>query len=280
MSAEIEKRKVPILMYHSISQLAAPKFKQFTVSPVLFANQMRYLHHHGYTPITITQFKHLRAQGQDALPERPIVLTFDDGFADFFTEALPVLRQYGFVATLYVATGLVNGTSRWLEREGEASRPMLTWDQLAEIHACGIECGGHSHSHRQLDTLPLSVAKDEIVKSKVLLEQHLSAQVSSFAYPFGYYTTALRQEVQAAGYTSACAVKFAMSSVDTDPFALARLMVSADTSTDAFAALLTRGRSSSAIRTMYIHARTPVWQLIRRGSASMTHFVQERLPVE
>src|SRR5207248_108133 len=99
-------------------------------------------------------------------------------------------------------------------------------------------------------------------------------------YPFGYYTAALRQEVQAAGYTSACAVKFAMSSMHADPFALARLMVGANTNLDAFAALLTEGRSASVIRTMYIHTRTPVWQLIRRGSASMTRYVQERLPVE
>jgi len=279
MFVKSEKKKIPILMYHSISRHATAKFKPFTVSPALFADQIAYLYRHSYTSITVTQFINSQSQGGPALPERPVILTFDDGFADFYIEALPVLREYNFVATLYVATGFVNGASQWLQREGETSRAMLTWRQLAEISAYGIECGGHSHSHRQLDTLSLSVARNEIVQCKELLEQHLGVQVPSFAYPFGYYTAALRRQVRAAGYTSACAVKFAMSSASTDPFALARLMVGADTSVDSFAVLLNEGRNASAVTTMYKRARTPVWQLLRRGSASMTHYLQERLPI-
>lgn len=238
---------------------------------------MAYLHQHLYTPITVTQFIDERAQESCSLPERPVVLTFDDGFADFFTDVLPVLKQYGFVATLYVTTAFINGTSRWLQREGETTRPMLNWSQLIEIGASGIECGAHSYSHRQLDTLPRSQAQDEIVQSKELLEQHLGQEVSTFAYPFGYHTAALRWQVRQAGYTSACAVKFAMSSEITDPFALARLMVRADTSVDAFAALLT-GRSASVATTIYKRARTPVWQFVRRSSAWVTRYLQERLP--
>ncbi len=278
MFAAPKKRKVPILMYHSISQYATPNFKSFTVSPALFAEQMAYLYQHSYTPITVTQFINARDQEGPVLPERPVVLTFDDGFADFFTDAFPILKQYGFVATLYVPTAFINGTSRWLQREGEATRLMLTWNQLSEITTYGIECGAHSHSHLQLDVLPLSVATHEIVQSKEILEQHLGLKVSSFAYPFGYHTAALQRQVQAAGYTSACAVKFAMSSESTDPFALARLLVGTDTGVEAFAALLS-GHSASIATTMYIRARTPVWQLIRRSSASVTRYLQERLPV-
>ncbi|HBE25681.1 MAG TPA: polysaccharide deacetylase [Ktedonobacter sp.] len=255
-------------MYHSISQHATPKFKPFAVSPVLFAEQMAYLHRHAFTPITVTQLAQALSQVGTSLPEHPVVITFDDGFADFFTDALPVLMRYNFTATLYVTTGFINGTSGWLQHEGEASRPMLTWHQLAEICAQGIECGTHSHSHPQLDTLPLSVATHEIVQSKKLIEEHLGVAVTSFAYPFGYYTAVLQKQVQAAGFTSACAVKFAMSSPSTDLFALARLMIEADTNIDDFAALLHRG-SSSVFTTMYIRARTPVWQVVRRSSASV-----------
>src|SRR5438128_7257180 len=74
----------------------------------------------------------------------------------------------------------IGSTSRWLRREGETTRPMLTWDQISEISARGIECGGHSHWHRQLDTLPLAVARDEIVQSKRYLEHHPGLEVSSF----------------------------------------------------------------------------------------------------
>ncbi len=262
-----EKKQIPILMYHSIAKSTNPKFKQLAVHPASFYEQMAYLHLHSYTPITVTQLVRMLSQERYALPERPVVLTFDDGFADFFTNALPVLRQFNFTATLYITTGYIGSTSRWLWPEGETSRIMLTWDQIAEINASGIECGAHTHSHPQLDTLPLSVALDEIVQSKRLLEQHLGQEVLSFAYPFGYYTSAIRRELPAAGFTSACAVKYVMSSEKTDLFTLARLGVWADTDLRAFASLIT-GRRSFITKT-YIQARIPVRRAIRRISVTM-----------
>ena len=272
------KKKIPILMYHSISWSSNSRFKQFTVPPVVFAEQMAYLYNHQYTPITVTQFINARSKNGFALPERPVVLTFDDGFADFFTEVLPVLKRYGFVATLYVATAFINGTSHWLQHIGEGARLMLTWDQLIEICASGVECGAHSHSHPQLDTLPHFIARDEIIRSKRLLVHYLCQEIFSFAYPYGYHTARVRQLVREAGYTSACAVRHAMSSVTDDPFSLARIMVRADSNIEEFAALLI-GRSSSpaiAVYKIYARARTPVWQLVRRCAASATQYLQER----
>jgi peptidoglycan/xylan/chitin deacetylase (PgdA/CDA1 family) len=263
-------------MYHSISQEATAKYRPFAVPPALFADQMAYLHQHGYTPITVTQFINARTKEGRALPERSVVLTFDDGFADFFTQALPVLQQYSFTATLYVATGFIGSTSRWLQAEGEATRQMLTWEQLTEISACGIECGGHTHWHRQLDLLPLTMAQGEIVHCKKLLEDHLGQKVLSFAYPHGYHSTAIKRLVQEAGYTSACAVKYAMSSAMTDSFALARLLVREDTGVDAFAALLTQ-RIPSVVTTIYRDARVPLWRLARRYSLSGNQYLPGEL---
>lgn len=271
-----EKKKIPILMYHSISNYATSKFKQFTLPSKLFTEHMAYLHQHRYTPITVTQFIAAQSQTGAKLPERPVILTFDDGFADFYEEALPMLKRYGFAATLYVATGFVNGTSRWLQHEGEANRPMLTWDQLREISASGIECGSHSHTHPQLDTLSPAEAACEIAQSKRLLEEHLDQKVLSFAYPFGYHTANVRRQVQEAGCTSACAVKHAMSSETTNPFTLARLMIKSDTNQDALAALLD-DRDSQMIATVYSRARTPIWQVVRKSSALMRHYCQEGL---
>lgn len=262
-------------MYHSISCSDNPKFRQFTVSPSSFAKQMRYLYQHRYTPITVTQYVRALSQGDASLPEYPVVLTFDDGFVDFYTEAFPIFQQYKFTATLYITTSFVGGTSLWLQREKEVDRPMLTWDQLTEINAYGIECGAHSHSHRQLDTLSHLTAFDEIVLSKRFLEQHLSQEVGSFAYPFGYHTKSLRDLVRDAGFTSACAVGHAMNSATTDRFALTRLMVDADMDLDVFAALLA-GHSLSAIGTIYVRARTPLWQLVRRSSVLVTDRLLER----
>lgn len=277
MHAHIQMKKVPILMYHSISCNASSRFRQFTVSPASFAEQMAYLHQHGYAPMTITQYVGVRSQGGTALPERPVVLTFDDGFADFFTDALPVLKKYNFTATLYVSTAFIDGVSRWLRHERETTRLMLTWEQLTEISSSGIECGAHSHSHPQLDVLSRRVARDEILQSKRLLEDHLGRQVFSFAYPYGYYTAQVRQFVREAGYTSACAVKHALSSRADDPLSLARLLVSADSTIDEFAASLT-GRSSSpatAAYKIYARARTPLWQLVRRYAALVAPYLQE-----
>jgi peptidoglycan/xylan/chitin deacetylase (PgdA/CDA1 family) len=257
------EKKIPILMYHSISCSTNPRFAQFAVSPIRFAEQMTYLHEHGYTPVTVTQWvESLRRQ----LPEKLVILTFDDGMADFYTNALPILARYGFGATLYITTSFVGGACGWLQREGEATRRMLTWSQIAEIQAAGIECGGHTHTHPQLDMLPLTKARSEIVTCKRMLEDALGQQVQSFAYPYGYYTKAIQRLVQAAGYTSACAVKHSMNAETTNLFALTRLMVEAATDMSDFENLLT-GRSSYRLSTIYARMRTPVWQVVRRSTS-------------
>jgi peptidoglycan/xylan/chitin deacetylase (PgdA/CDA1 family) len=266
-----EDCKVPILVYHSISAQATPHFKEFAVHPDLFAEHMAYLHQQGYTPLTVSEFvKALsgRKTACSALPGRPVVVTFDGAFADFYTEALPVLVRYGIVATLYVPTAFVNGTSGWLYREGEVHRPLLNWQQLRQISDAGIECGAYSHFHHRLNAVPLSVACDEVVTSKRILEEHLAVPVTSFAYPFGYYTPSVRRLVQAAGYTSACAVKYRMSSIKSNPFALPRLMVGATTRVEDLHAML-NGQGLAAIKTVYVHARTSVKRKVRRGLASL-----------
>jgi len=262
---------VPILMYHSISSHASRKFQPFAVPPAFFADQMAYLYQEGYTPITVSHLVSAWSQQSTRLPEKPVVLTFDDGFADFFTTALPILKHYRFTATLYVSTGFVNGTSRWLSPEKEVARVMLTWKQLVEISMSGIECGGHSHSHPQLDILSSRAAREEISQCKMLLEEHLGQKICSFAYTFGYNIAQVRQSVQAAGYTSACAVRYALCSRWDDTFALPRLMVDASMNKDKFALLLADHASvdhaSSPIKAaygIYAHARTSLWRIARR----------------
>ena len=274
MPALTSTRRVPILMYHSISSHATDRFKRFTVPSALFDEQVAYMQRNGYTSMTVTQYRNVITQGA-MLPERPVILTFDDGFADFYSDALPVLRRYNFVATLYVTTSFVNGTSRWLRREGETERPMLNWDQLKEIAAYGIECGAHTHCHSQLDTLSASSAKMEIIQSKLLLEHQLGVQVESFAYPYGYYTARVKRQVKEAGYTSACAVKHAMSEVTGDPFILARQTVTAKTDINALEALLT-GRNASLTKGMFARLSVPLWRWARHGAASFTRL----FPVE
>ena len=163
---------------------------------------------------------------------------------------------------------------------GEGMRPMLTWTQLAEISASRIECGAHSHTHPPLDILPPSVARDEIVRSKELLEEHLGQQVSSFAYPYGYYSDRVRQIVQAAGYTSACAVKLVTSSLHDDPYTLARIAINLDTDIRDLATMLATGRGSlvaSPMKQARAHLRQYVRSAYRRTLGQLERHAKERL---
>ncbi len=252
---------VPILLYHSVACATAPRFKKWTVHPETFAVHMQYLYDQHYTPLTVTHWMRLLEQNS-RLPERPIVISFDDGYADFLVNALPVLQRYEFEATLYIVTKYVGQSSAWLQGQGAGDRSLLTWAQVAEVNAAGIECGAHSHTHVQLDTVPLPEARDEIVRSKRELEQHLNQPVESFAYPYGYHNAHVRELVQEAGFASACAVKHALSTVDDDRFALSRIIIAADTSVDRLAELVA-GRNLRVAPTEE-RVWTKGWRVIRR----------------
>lgn len=236
-----EKGHIPILMYHSISSQASSGFRPCIVTPETFDKHLSYLEQQHYTSLTVTQLVQALVTGSD-LPARPIVITFDDGYADFYTAALPALQRHGFSATLYVATAFIGGTSRWLQHMDEGDRPMLTWEQLAEISASGIECGAHTHTHPALDMLPPSEARNEILRSRRLLEEHLGQHVASFAYPFGFHNPRLQQIVRESGFASACVIKRKMISDRDNLYTLPRLAIWPDTNEHMLAAALSSGR--------------------------------------
>jgi peptidoglycan/xylan/chitin deacetylase (PgdA/CDA1 family) len=259
---------IPILLYHSIATDATPQFKKWTVAPEVFAAQVAYLHAHQYTPITVTQLGQAMANGRSYLPYRPVVITFDDGLADFYTTALPILTYYDFVATLYIATGFIGETSRWLYHVGEGDRPMLTWNQITEISMYGIECGAHGHSHLQLDIVPVKTAHEEIIRSKLSLEDHLGQVIKTFAFPHGYYSLTVKRLVQAAGYSSACTVKHALSTLAGDRFALARIIIDSETNVVTFGRLLVGQGLRVAPKQEAL--RTKGWRLVRRLRRSLS----------
>jgi len=271
-----DKKNIPILMYHSISQSsesADPRFKALCVPPTLFAAQIDYLYRSGYTFLNVTQLIHILT-GKAALPERPVVITFDDGYADFYHQALPVLSRYHLTATLYIVTGFVERTSLWLRWKEETGHPLLTWNQIVEISNSGIECGAHTHSHPKLHMLPLTMARNEIRRSKDLLEQYLGREVTSFSYPYGDYTWDVQRLVKEAGFTSACAVNDTKCSDKADHFTLDRLTVTPSMNISAFDALLTQ-EGSSQLRKLYMCARIPIRQTLRYCIASLSRFSAE-----
>ena len=176
------------------------------------------------------------------------------GYADFYDCALPILSNYRLSATLYIATGFVERTSLWLRWREEIATPYAHWDQIVEVSDSGIECGAHTHSHPQLHVLPLNRVRDEIGRSKDLLEQHMGREVTSFAYPYGDYSWGVRRLVKDAGFTSACAVNDAMCTNEADIYTLERLMVRPSMDMNAFDALLAQ-KEPSQLRKAYRSAR-------------------------
>lgn len=252
---------VPILMYHSVDRDYAPAYRRWTVSPERFAEHMAVLRARRRVPLTIATLVRQIQAGR--LVRGAVAITFDDGLADFAKGALPVLERFGFASTLFVTTGYVGETSRWLAELGEGERPMLSWDEIGELARRNVEIGAHTHTHPQLDLLDLAEAKQEIETSKALLESHTGQPVRSFAYPHGYSTPAVRELVAQAGFSAACRVADGAMRTTESPYALSRVIVTEDWSASRIAELLdgTGGRVAPAPDRPWMRA----WRYYRRA---------------
>jgi peptidoglycan/xylan/chitin deacetylase (PgdA/CDA1 family) len=250
---------IPILLYHAVTDRPGPDLATWSVTPARFREHLDCLRDLGRTPLTVSGFA-AAITGDRELPERPVVVSFDDGYADF-VRAADEMAARGVVSTLYVTTGPLVGSPT----VGMPSAPMLTAEQLAPLEALGVEIGAHSHHHHHIDVAPRSVALDEIRRPKAILEDLLGHPVASYAYPHGFYRVAVCQQVRAAGYTSACAVRNAFSSVADDPISLARLTVRGFTTTGTVREWL-QGRGAPIARDREL-LRTKVWR-VRRWAAA------------
>ncbi|MFQ5667863.1 MAG: polysaccharide deacetylase family protein [Candidatus Binatia bacterium] len=146
---------------------------------------MRALADRGFRGISLREaVSHREAHG--SWPTRCAVLTFDDGYANVFDVAVPALAQHGFTATVFLVTGHVGGRNDWAPPPaGLGTQPMLSWEQVAELSAAGMEVGAHTRTHPDLQRLSAAAAKEEIVTCRADIESRLQQPVESFAYPFG-----------------------------------------------------------------------------------------------
>ncbi|MFD1496659.1 polysaccharide deacetylase family protein [Streptosporangium lutulentum] len=253
--------RVPILMYHSVSDRPNAETKPLAVRPSTFAEHLSYLKESGFTPLTMAGLAALLHEENDrSLPERPIVVTFDDGYADFHREALPLLRRYDFPATVFLTSGWVSDAGK--DAAGRPLDTMLTWSQVREAASCGIEIGGHSHSHPQLDQLSDHELRQELWRNKALLEDRVGTAVSTMAYPYGYSSVRVRREVRRAGYRAACAVSNALAADRHDELALPRLTIAENTSMKLFS----RAVEGSRVPLIYLRERmlTRGYAVVRR----------------
>lgn len=253
---------IPILIYHSLSAEASAPYKRYSMDPGQFTEQMEHIGAGGYTTLTVNQLLVAIADSSIPPPERPIVITFDDGFEDLHSVALPVLTRLGLRSTAYIVTAYLGGTSRWLAPLGEGDRPMLSTRQVRELDAAGVEIGAHGHRHLALDEMPFSLAEREIDTCRVRLEEIVDHAVVTFAYPFGYHTGRIKRYLEATGFESACGVKQALSFPGDDRFALARAIVGSDLSTAGLDEWL-RGEGLP-LGWQTERPQTKVWRVVRR----------------
>jgi peptidoglycan/xylan/chitin deacetylase (PgdA/CDA1 family) len=256
---------LPILVYHAVSDDATAQFRPYTISPRRFAEHVAILKDLGCAGLTLSDAARRLFEGA-SLPERAVVLTFDDAFRDFAHHAFPTLMAAGFTATLFVPSAYVGATSRWLVREGESGRPVMSWSEIRDVAEGGIEVGAHTHTHPQLDRCSHTQLGEELEKSKALLEDGLDREMAAVAYPFGFHSRRVRRAARAAGYTFGCAVGNLTAHSESDRWAIPRLTVKPSTEDAVLRRFVTgrTGRYDGAIS----EAKRFVWRARRSISSS------------
>lgn len=206
----------PILTFHAIDD----RRSVISFSPAIFNRAMTKLHAAGYRTLPLLEAAALISR-REALPERTFAITFDDGYRSVYDHAVPILRQFGMTATVFLTVGkrrLVDLASR-LELN---ARPMLSWREIIEMQDSGITFGAHTLTHPDLAVLHSDKAEEEICQSKAIIEDMLGTPVRSFAYPFGSYSSSTVEIVRRC-FDCACSANLGYISGQSDVFTLERL---------------------------------------------------------
>lgn len=169
-------KAVPILLYHSVDDSQM----EDSVSPAVFLRQMEYLCEKGYRVISLGEIANYRNTGNGERLSMTLAITFDDGYRSLYRHAAPILRRFGFPATVFLPTKHVGGHSEWVH----PSAPLLTWKEILAMETDGILFGSHGHSHRDLTALTQEQVREELETSKKILEDKLGKPVAHIAYPF------------------------------------------------------------------------------------------------
>ncbi|MFQ6133229.1 MAG: polysaccharide deacetylase family protein [Armatimonadota bacterium] len=209
--------RVPILCYHRLAEEPA----LYVETPQRFAQQMAFLAEEGYQTISAADLV-AYLEGDEDLPEKPIIITFDDGLRSVYTQARPLLQKHGFTATLFLIAGSVGGEDS------------LTWDQVRRLHAAGYEIGSHTLTHAMLTRRREGESESdwrrrlgkELADSKAKIEAEIGDTIVALAYPNGLYDDfAVVNAVREAGYTAALTIDRGPADQHSHPLLLPRQQV-------------------------------------------------------
>lgn len=254
---------LPILVYHSIAPF---ELSGVWVSRRRFERQIEWLFKNGFR--TVTPEESIRAQPRY---ERSVLLTFDDGYDNFYQEALPVLLKYGFTATVFVVSGYVGKKNSW--DAGITQLTHMGWDKLREISNLGFEIASHTDTHPDLTKLSPKELKRELDFSKKMIEDKIGKPVNYLSYSFGRHSKLVRD----------CAKEIYTACFCSNPFSKERWAIGRmgiyiiDTMGEYRAKLFPQkngafyifiGVKNNAIN--FVARGTPLWNRIRRGSRKQT----------
>ena len=276
--------RIPILMYHSISDdpETGHPYYWINTSPALFAQHMQYLADLDYKVIPLStavemirglsfNTQHSTLNTKEA---RFAVLTFDDGYADFYSDAFPVLKKHGFTATVFLTTDYIDN-----KRPGLRGKEHLTWDQVHALHAAGITFGSHTCTHPQLYDASSEEIELELRKSKETIKAHLTTvRVDSFCYPYKFpeqdvqFVSSFRGILESAGYGFCTSTRIGTVNTAADIFRMKRIPVNSGDDTALFAAKLRGGYDwVQALQAVAKRVRRSASHSARPQSSLVTH---------
>ena len=208
-----EPEGFPILEYHQVTdEQLDPVFEVYNVPPAEFAAQLDYLQAEGYSTITLQDFMRV-VHGKGELPAKPIVLTFDDGYADNYKTMLPILEAHKMTAVVYVITNELG------------KKKYLTLDQLKDMQRRGIEIGSHTSDHLALTSLDANTQRRQIRESKTFLEWSGLQTIYSLSYPNGAFNSEIEKILREENYLTAVTGEAGLNTLTTNPLELYRVHI-------------------------------------------------------
>lgn len=213
----------PILMYHSITKMPRGEFmRSLHVSPRRFAFQMFLLKIFGYRGVSVNElYTHLNSKK----PQKVVGISFDDGYKNNLTNALPILKKFGFTATIYIVSQNIGGSNHWDIDKGIKKQMMLSENDINKWIDSGMEIGSHTQNHQDLTSCSNETAISEIIQSKIDLEQRFKTPINHFCYPYGNFNNKIIDLIKKAGYHTATTTKRGRITRNHNLFSLPRVQI-------------------------------------------------------
>jgi peptidoglycan/xylan/chitin deacetylase (PgdA/CDA1 family)/protein-L-isoaspartate O-methyltransferase len=215
--------RLPILMYHRVSDPAGREASRYTVSADQLRSHLEYLRDAGFHSVSLAEWS-AAVHKREPLPGRPVALTFDDAYVDFMDRSLPLLQQYGFSATLFVVSRRVGAWNTWDAGHGERAR-LMDWAAVERAATSGVEIGAHSATHAPLTGLTPAEIVREASRARADIQRRIKQPIHALAYPYGDSDAVVQHLIAATGFLTGVTCRFGLSGLDDRPLRLPRIEV-------------------------------------------------------